>query len=135
MSFSTWRPNSCARSEIRREANLDVETLSWIVLRTRGWCEKRGSRELWRLFDQSNERRRVLRNTNHLNLVAFDPQFRHIGAIGQCPRDRFEHHDARWRRLLAFGQQALGRSAPRGLAEAARGAAVCEPARHFLLLI
>ena len=74
-----------------------METLSWIVLRT---------------FNQSNERRRVLGNTNHLNLVAFDPQFRHIGAIGQCPRDRFEHHDARWRRLLAFGRQALGRSAP-----------------------
>src|ERR1700719_2903990 len=83
MFFSKWRRNSCARSEIWRDVNLDVEPLSRIVLRARCRLKKRGSGELRRLLHQSNEGRRVLGNANDLDLVAFDSEFRHVSPVGQ----------------------------------------------------
>ena len=74
--------------------------------RVRGRRKECGAGELRRLLHQADQRRRVLRHADDLDLVALDPQLRHVGGIGQRPRDGLQHHDARGRGLLAFGATA-----------------------------
>ena len=77
-----------------------------LVRRMRGRRKERGAGKLRRLFHQADQGGCILRHADHLDLVALDPQFRHIGGVGQCARDRLQHHDARRRRLLALREQA-----------------------------
>jgi len=62
--------------------HLDVETLTGsLCARVVGAKNVLG--ELRRLFDQANQGRRILRNADNLNLVAFNPQLGYVGTVGQ----------------------------------------------------
>ena len=62
---------------------LDMETLASIVGGMRGRGEECGAGELRRLLHQADQRWSILRHTHNLELVSLDPQFRHIGTVGQ----------------------------------------------------
>ena len=100
---------SRAGSEIGVEMGLDMEPLARLVRRMRGRRKERGPGELRRLLDQADQRRRVLRHPDHLDLVGLDPQLRHIGAVGQRLRNGFTCEQAN-DEALSFGQIGRGKS-------------------------
>ena len=126
------QPGSCIRSKRRRNVGFDVETLARLVLRARGRRKECRARKLRRFLDQANQRRRVLRHADHLDLVAVDPKFGDIGAVGQRLRQRFQDDDARRARLFTPGEQP-DRRVSSG-AKTQRGAPLRNPARQLLLL-
>src|SRR5690349_3746580 len=102
----------CSRGgpEIGGDVSLDVEAFARFVWRLRGRREERRASELWRLFHQPDQGWRILGHANDLDLVTLDSQLRYIGIVGQNAGDRFEHHHARRRGLLALRQQSQRRS-------------------------
>ena len=64
----------------------DVKSLAGFVGRARGRREECGAGELRRLLQKADQRRRVLRHADDLDLVALDPEFRDIGGVGQGTR-------------------------------------------------
>ncbi len=91
--------------EFRHDPRFDVKPFAGIAWRTRCRREECRAREVRGLFDQTNERRGIVRDADHLQLVAFNPKFGRISVIRKNIRQRLKHNHAGWRLALALLQR------------------------------
>src|SRR5215468_949468 len=90
---------SCPRTEYRFDASFDMKALAGITGRARRRRKEGGAREVRRLLDQPDQRWRVARDADQLQLVAFHAQLGDVGMIRQNLRQRLDDDDA-CRRLM-----------------------------------
>src|SRR6185312_13878121 len=85
-----------------------MKSFARITWRASSRSKEGRARELPRLFDEPDQRRRVVRNTDDLQLVPINPKFGRIRMVGKDSGELFENDDRRWRLALPALKCELG---------------------------